>query len=136
MAPTPGMNPRKAATPGEGVPSPRYGVAASGGGGGVAAVAAGAGACSAQKMVPCADCLHSSQSGFPQERQKAVACVSGWFGQVIAFPLRSLLWRWRRNRRILHRQPLFIHGFLTPAAVLLALRGRGLFLILLLVPFL
>src|SRR5690349_5602599 len=112
MAPTPGMKPRKAATPGLARSSPRrYGLPAGGGGGGGAA-AAGAGACSAQKMVPCAACLHSSQSGLPQERQKATAWVSGWFGQVIGFPLLSFLWRGCIGGRVLHRQPLLIHRFL------------------------
>src|SRR5438045_2768410 len=86
-------------------------------------------------MVPCAAYLHSSQSGLPQERQKATAWVSGWFGQVISFPY-SFLWLGCCCRRLLHRQPFFIHGFLNSISVLLTFRGRGLFLVLLLVPLL
>src|SRR5262245_45459431 len=114
MAPTPGMKPRNAARAGLGRSWRRYGLAPVGGGGGGAA----AGTCSAQKIVPCAECLHSSHSGLPQERQKATAWVSGWFGQVIRFPLLSFLWRGCAGGRLLYRQPLFIHGFLIRAVVL------------------
>src|SRR5579872_3766644 len=47
-----------------------------------AAVTAG-GICSSQKIVLWAGRLHSSQSGLPQLRQKAMAGTSGWFRQFI-----------------------------------------------------